>query len=90
MKTAIQSISLFLLFLISLSTFSQDIKVKPSSISKAIYFDKIGPIRDLPSMTEDDWQNQVEKAAKKDLNKGLGDRIYPFAESALPKGPDQA
>ncbi len=85
----LKNVALFvILFSVTASLYSQDSKIKPSYISQAIYFDKIGPIRDLPAMSQEDWQHQIEKAANKDRNFGLGDRIYPFAESSLPKGPD--
>ena len=48
------------------------------------------PLRDLPPISEAEWNEMVAKANEKLLNPKLRTRTYPFAETALPKGPDAA
>ena len=68
---------------------AQDITVSPTAISTAIYHDVIGPLRDFPVLTPEQMEAIKQDALVK-RNKELKDRAYPFAETALPKGPDPA
>ncbi|MBU2652220.1 MAG: hypothetical protein KKA81_14925, partial [Bacteroidetes bacterium] len=82
----------FTFITILMSVFSinaQDITVSPTAISTAVYHDVIGPLRDFPVMTPEQMEAIKQDALVK-RNKELKDRDYPFAETALPKGPDPA
>jgi len=85
-----KSISPFLILLMCLiiSTSAQDQPISPSVILTGTYLGETPPLRDIPPMTDAEWQEMVEKAEKKVLNPKLRERAYPFAETALPKGPD--
>lgn len=77
-----------LIFLLSHQAIAQQGKVGPTSYSKAVYFDRIGPLKDFPPMTAEDFIILNEKEKNKVRNKDLQYRAYPNAENALPKGPD--
>lgn len=68
---------------------AQDIKVSPEDISTAVYHDVFGPLSDIPPLTREELE-ALKEDAKKKRNKELKDRVYPFADQALPKGPDPA
>ncbi len=67
---------------------AQNEGVRPSSFSKAVYFDRVGPLKDFPVLTEEDLMALDEKEKNKVRNKDLQYRSYPNAENALPKGVD--
>jgi PKD repeat protein len=67
---------------------AQDESISPSIIITGKYLGETPPLRNLPTLTDADWQLMVEKAERKILNPKLHTRSYPFAETALPKGPD--
>ena len=69
-------------------TYSQDKPISPSLIITGEYHGETPPLRDLPTLTDADWQLMTEKAERKMLNPKLQNRSYPYAETALPKGPD--
>lgn len=78
------------LFVIStVMIFGQHESVSPGIIKTAAYFDVSPPLSDLPPLTADELEVMKEKALKKAKNKGLGDRVYPFADRAFPQGPDE-
>ena len=85
----------FLLILTFLGAFcynsiSQDNKVvKPTKVSTAIYHDVFGPISDLPALTKEELEAKKDEP-KKERNEELKERLYPYAATALPKGPDPA
>jgi PKD repeat protein len=62
--------------------------VSPSIVITAIYLGESVPLRDLPALTDTEWQQMKEKASQEELNPELAGRSYPFAANALPKGPD--
>ncbi|MFA5418640.1 MAG: BACON domain-containing carbohydrate-binding protein, partial [Bacteroidales bacterium] len=64
-------------------------KVGPDSFSKAIYFDRVGPLKDFPALTPEELATLNEKERTKVRNKDLQHRSYPNAANALPKGPDE-
>ena len=70
------------------SLISQDKSISPSLIITGLYHGETPPLRDIPALTNAEWQILVEKAERKMLNPKLRTRSYPFAETALPKGPD--
>ena len=66
---------------------AQEGPIKTDEVIRADFHDVIGPIRDFPAMTEAEFKLH-QKFAKKKRNEGLSERLYPFAATALPKGPD--
>ncbi len=74
----------------SISSLSQEKSINPSLIVTGNYYGETPPLRDIPAMTEKEWQQLAEKARLKMLNPKLRTRSFPFAETALPKGPDPA
>jgi hypothetical protein len=81
---------LITLFTGLLQSFAQDGPVKPSLIGTGVFLGETQPLRDLPVLTDEEWQMMVEKAERKMLNPKIRYREYPYAATALPKGPDQA
>jgi len=69
---------------------AQDTPVHPSFTGEGVFLGVTPPLRDLPTLTPEEFQAMVAKAETKILNKKLKDRSYPFAATALPKGPDPA
>lgn len=71
------------------SLLAQDAKVHPSELGTGTYYGLSKPLRDLPAMSHDEFLEMGRKAReRKELNEGLKERSYPYAASALPKGPD--
>ncbi|MCX6303632.1 MAG: choice-of-anchor J domain-containing protein [Bacteroidetes bacterium] len=68
-----------------------DVPIHPTLIGKGTFLGITPPLRDLPALTTAEIatmkQNALDKAARK-KEKEL--RLYPFAATALPKGPDAA
>ncbi len=81
-------IAFFLLF--SKKGISQDEAVHPGYITTGTFLGVTAPLRDLPPLTEKEWQEINKIAEVRQLNAELDERSYPFASSALPKGPDPA
>ncbi len=82
---------LFLLF-VSLSVFAvnshgQQKAVSPQQISKAVYFDIVGPLKDFPPVTKEELE-EMEDYGGNERNKDLKKRFYPYQSIALPIGPD--
>lgn len=68
---------------------AQDQPVGPSFIGVGEYHGLSQPLRDAPVLTDEEWQ-KMEVDAMKPRNEDLKGRSYPFAETAYPKGADQA
>ena len=64
--------------------------VHPTDIVKGTYYGLSKPLRDIPPMSAAEFHQLELKGLKRTLNKGLKERVYPFAETALPKGMDPA
>jgi hypothetical protein len=62
--------------------------VSPGDISTGTYLGLTPPLRDLEAISEKEYREMVIKAEEKLLNPKLRYRSYPYAETALPKGPD--
>ena len=77
-------------FLLPLSLFSQDEAISPSIIGTGVYHGLTPPLRDLPVLTEGEFQLMLLEAKVKSWNQDLQFRSYPFASTAQPKGPDPA
>ncbi len=67
---------------------AQDQPISPSVVRTGVYHGLSPALRDLPVLTDAEFQQMVIKGEKKALNKELKKRHYPFADQALPKGPD--
>ena len=81
---------LFLLLMtVPITLRAQNDVIAPSATGIGTFKGETPPLRDLPVITEAEWQKYVEKAEKKIRNPKIRTRTYPFAETALPKGPDQ-
>ena len=76
-----------LMLAMSVSLSAQDKPVSPSFIGVGVYHGLSQPLRDLPAMSEEEFQ-KLELDAMKPRNEDMGERQYPFAETALPKGND--
>lgn len=83
-------ISLFVLLLLNPYIYlkSQDKFISPSLVITGSYLGETPPLRDLPTLTDEDWQQMAFKAEQKMLNPKIRIRSYPYAAEALPKGPD--
>lgn len=67
-----------------------DVPIHPLMQGQGTFLGISSPLKDLPTLTADEYQALEKKATKKMLNRGLRERSYPFSETALPKGPDEA
>jgi len=67
---------------------AQDQPIFPSIIKTGVYHGLSPALRDLPAMTDAEFQQMVIKGEQKMLNKKLKERHYPYANTALPQGPD--
>ena len=67
-----------------------DAPVKPSIIKTGVFYGESPPLRDLPAMTKLEFDQMANKLKnRKEANEELEKRSYPFADKALPKGPDE-
>lgn len=66
---------------------AQDQPLSPGQIGVGQYHGLSLPLRDIPALTEDEY-NKMEIDAMKPRNEKIRERLYPFAETALPKGDD--
>ena len=79
----------FLLLSVSLTGLqSQNIPVHPSEIGIGTFLGISKPLRDLPRITDEEFQQLQSRAEQKERNKQLRFRSYPYASTALPQGPD--
>jgi len=67
---------------------AQTVPDKPTETGVGTFLGETKPLRDLPKLTPEEIQVLKEKAEAKQLNKKLRVRDYPYADVALPKGPD--
>jgi PKD repeat protein len=67
---------------------AQDQPIAPTITNTGVYYGLSPALRDLPAMTDDEYQQLVIKGEKKMLNKKLKERHYPYANTALPQGHD--
>lgn len=82
-------LALLLAFQVKL-TEAQDAIIGPSAVITGRFLGETPPLRDLPPVTAAELAEMELKAKQKMLNPGLKRREYPYAATALPKGPDQA
>ena len=85
-----QRLTVFAILFLSFLGFArgQNESIAPSLIGTGTYLGTTPALRDLPPLTADEMKANEAKAAKKRLNKKIRNRQYPFAATALPKGPD--
>lgn len=83
--------SLLILILTSfvLNSFGQDV-LTPSTVGTGTLMGISKPLKDIPIMTAEEMAEMKLKAESKMLNPKLRTREYPYAATALPKGPDPA
>ncbi|MCK9399648.1 MAG: PKD domain-containing protein [Bacteroidales bacterium] len=83
------SLYLFLVILSGMAKLAaQDNPISPSIIKTGVYHGLSPALRDLPAITDAEFQQLVLKGEQKMLNKKLKERHYPYASTALPQGPD--
>ena len=68
---------------------AQDIPAKPTMVKTGTFLGISKPLRDNPPMSAEQYNAMVEKAKKKAKNTPWDKPSYPFASTALPKGPDE-
>jgi hypothetical protein len=79
---------ILLSFSLPFSLNAQDKAIRPSAIITGTYHGETPPLRDLPALSAAEWQAMAEEAERKVLNPKLRTRSFPYAATALPKGPD--
>jgi hypothetical protein len=68
---------------------AQDGPLSPSIIGVGKYHGLTPPLSELPTISLDEWA-QMALDADKPRNEELRERLYPYAATALPQGPDEA
>jgi hypothetical protein len=82
-------LAVLMLFFLMPSIAQQDQPVYPSIVGSGVFLGETSPLRDMPVLTQAEIdQLAYERGEKKKLNEKLAFRSYPFASTALPKGPD--
>lgn len=77
-----------IILLCSAPTAAQDGPISPSIIKTGVYLGLTPPLKDFPIITEEEFQQMVLEADKKQFNEKFRERSFPYASTALPKGPD--
>jgi PKD repeat protein len=82
----------FLVLSLNLKSQEQDEPIFPSIIGTGVYHGLTPPLKDLPTISMEEWKEMQMKAEEEgfERNEELQNRSYPYADKALPKGPDQA
>lgn len=78
--------TLFFLFVFTVQ--AQNEVQYPTTVGTGTFLGISRPLRDIPPMTAEEMAAMKEKADLKLLNPKLRYRDYPYAATALPKGPD--
>ncbi|MBK7171764.1 MAG: T9SS type A sorting domain-containing protein [Bacteroidales bacterium] len=68
---------------------AQDQAISPSVIGVGQYHGLSGPLRDMPALTEDEYEKMILDA-NKPRNEDMRERVYPYQSIALPVGDDPA
>ncbi len=81
---------LFIAILMAQLSFAtaQDSIVKPTTVGTGTLIGISPPLRDIPPVSAEEMEVMIARAELKLSNPKLRTREYPFAETALPKGPD--
>ncbi|MDD2965062.1 MAG: hypothetical protein PHU33_14035, partial [Bacteroidales bacterium] len=69
---------------------SQNESITPGLVGVGTFHGQTPNLRDIPPLTPEEIRAREIKAERKVLNRKIRSRQYPFAETALPKGDDQA
>ena len=75
--------------LIVVAAVAQDQPLSPTFIGVGVYHGLSQPLRDLPTISQDEWE-KMELDALKPRNEELRTREYPFESTAMPRGVDEA
>jgi len=75
-------------WLTAISVKAQQGKISPETIGEGTLIGITKPLKDIPPVTAAEFEEMVAKAEEKLLNPKLRIRTFPYAETALPKGPD--
>jgi len=67
---------------------AQDIPAKPTMIKTGVFIGISQPLREVPPMSEERTKMMLENAKKRAKNTPWDLPSYPYASTALPKGPD--
>ncbi len=81
-------LSILVLFSGILMLNAQEKPLHPAFVGTGTYLGLSKPLRDIPAMSADEFRKMEAKAKNKQLNEKLKYRNYPYASTALPKGPD--
>ncbi|MCO5266092.1 MAG: PKD domain-containing protein [Lentimicrobium sp.] len=79
------------IFMVSLFYFTgqaQQGAQSPATVGEGTLIGISKPLKELPALTQQEFDEMVAKASEKLLNPKLRNRTFPYAETALPKGPD--
>lgn len=82
-------IGLLGLFMVVSGVKAQDQPIAPGQVGVGQYHGLSQPLRDLPVITAEEYE-KMEIDAMRPRNEEMRERLYPFAETALPKGDDPA
>jgi PKD repeat protein len=83
----LQHLLFLFLSILVLSSKGQDV-ISPSFVGTGELIGISQPLRDLPQISPEEYDIMKAKADLKLLNPKLRNREYPYAATALPKGPD--
>lgn len=87
-KLSLITLVIFMYFAFGQKSFAQKV-VHPTKTSRAIYFDTYGPLIEINKNRQPlTKQEVIERNEVLERNEDLKERFYPFASTALPKGPD--
>lgn len=75
------------MLVLSTVLFAQEKPVSPAFIGVGVYHGLSQPLRDLPALTQDEYE-KMELDAMKPRNEDMRERQYPYAATALPRGND--
>lgn len=64
-------------------------KIHPKEVITGVFLGETVPLRDLPVLSKEEVAFFEQRALAKAARKVIKPREYPFAETALPKGPDE-
>lgn len=80
---------ILILGIMTLTVQAQDKVLSPSTVGTGTFIGISEPLKDIPELTADEMATLKAKAELKLLNPKLRYRSFPFAATALPKGPDE-
>ncbi len=88
MKRVILVIPVFLFMMLMNDLYAQDKPARPKYVKTGVFVGISKPLRDIPPMSAEDYKLMELKAQKRGKNTPWPIPSYPFASTALPKGPD--